>query len=388
MTPRPEFPPTLFNAPWPAKLKHFQDFTVAHPRLVETKDRLLAAIRECAPNSVILVLGPTGVGKTTLRARVEQLLTAESLQELEADPARLPVVSIETVAPPSGNFNWRDHFKRMLYEMNEPLIDRKRNMEPCSSNPGVHFMPGSRAHNGEYHHAVEQALRYRRPRVVLIDEAQHLAKMPSGRRLLDQLDVIKSIANRTGTVHALFGTYDLLAFRNLSGQLSRRSVDVHFCRYRADNPQDRQTFLNVLCSFERQMPLLDPPELVANWEFLYERSIGCVGVLKEWLVRTLAAVLSRGATKITLRDLAAQALTISQCEKMLAEVTEGESRMTESDGARSRFRLALGLPAAEADQGRTKPPVPVQPRTIPGQRRAKRDPIGTPVLAHATSGTI
>ena len=70
------------------------------------------------------------MGKTTLRTRVEQLLTAESLEDLQADPARLPVVSVEAVAPPSGNFNWRDHFRRMLYEMNEPLIDRKRKMEP------------------------------------------------------------------------------------------------------------------------------------------------------------------------------------------------------------------------------------------------------------------
>jgi hypothetical protein len=386
MTTPPEFPAPLLNAPWPARLRHFQDFTVAHPRLVDAKERLLAAIRECAPNAVILVLGPTGVGKTTLRTRVEQLLTAESLAALQTNPARLPVVSVEAVAPPSGNFNWRDHFRRMLYEMKEPLIDQKRKMERCDVD--VHFMPGIKAHGEQYHYAVEQALRYRQPRAVLVDEAQHLAKMASGRRLLDQLDVIKSISNRTGTVHVLFGTYDLLAFRFLSGQLSRRSLDVHFCRYRADNPEDRQTFLNVLCSFERQMPLSDPPELVANWEFLYERSIGCVGVLKEWLVRTLAAVLSRAATKITLRDLAAQALTISQCEKMLAEVTEGEARMTESDGARSRFRLALGLPAIEADQGRTKRPAPVQPRPIPGQRRAKRDPIGAPVLAHATSGTI
>jgi hypothetical protein len=43
------------------------------------------------------------------------------------------------------------------------------------------------------------------------------------------------------------------ANQRLSGQLTRRSVDVHFCRYRADNPQDRKTSLNVLCSFERQM---------------------------------------------------------------------------------------------------------------------------------------
>jgi energy-coupling factor transporter ATP-binding protein EcfA2 len=382
MASRSDFPATLLNASPSARLKHFQEFTVAHPRLVDTKDRLLAAIRECAPNSVIFVLGPTGVGKTTLRARIEQILTAESLQELEADPARLPVVSVEAVAPPSGNFNWRDHFRRMLYAMDEPLINRKRKLGPESCGPDVTFMPGPKAPGGEYHHAVEQALQYRRPRVVLVDEAQHLAKMASGRRLLDQLDVIKSIANRTGTVHALFGTYDLLAFRNLSAQLSRRSVDVHFCRYRVDNAEDRKTFLNVLCSFERQMPLPEPPELVANWEFLYERSIGCVGVLKEWLVRTLAAALGRGSAKLTLRDLTAQALTISQCEKMLAEVTEGEARLTESGGARSRFRLALGLSAVETDQNT---PARVLQRTVPGQRRAKRDPIGTPVLAHATS---
>ena len=214
MTTPSEFPAALLTAPWPARLKHFQDFTVGHPSLVDAKERLLGAIREYAPNSVILVLGPTGVGKTTLRTRVEQLLTAESLTDLHTDPARLPVVSVEAVAPPSGNFNWRDHFRRMLYEMNEPLIDQKRRMEGC--NVDVHFMPAIKAHGEQYHYAVEQALRYRRPRAVLVDEAQHLAKMASGRRLLDQLDVIKSIANRTGTAHVLFGTYDLLAFRNLA----------------------------------------------------------------------------------------------------------------------------------------------------------------------------
>ena len=113
-------------------------------------------------------------------------------------------------------------------------------------------------------------------------------------------------------------------------------------------------FLNILGSFERQMPLPEAPELVANWEFLYERSIGCVGVLKEWLVRALAVALSRGAAKLTLRDLAAQALTVSQCEKILAEATEGEARLTESDGTRSRFRLALGLPALESDPDKPK----------------------------------
>jgi hypothetical protein len=60
---------------------------------------------------------------------------------------------------------------------------------------------------------VEQALRYRRPRAVLIDEAQHLFALASGRRLEDQLNVLKSLANRSNTVHVLFGTYELLRVR-------------------------------------------------------------------------------------------------------------------------------------------------------------------------------
>ena len=367
---------------WTTRLKQFQEYTVAHPHLVEAKDRLVAAIRGNAPNSLILVIGPTGVGKSTLRGRVEQLLTTESLPALESDPTRMPVVSVEAVAPPSGSFNWRDHFKRMLSAMDEPLIERKRILPPCGSESDLVFTPGPKAAGGEYYRAVEQALRYRRPCAVLIDEAQHLAKMSSGRRLLDQLDVIKSLANRTGTVHALFGTYDLLAFRNLSGQLSRRSIDVHFRRYRADNAEDRKAFMNVLCSFERQIPLPEPADLVANWEFLYERSVGCVGILKEWLVRTLSAILRRGSTTLTLRDLTVHALTVSQCEKILAEITEGEMRLAESDGARSRFRLALGLSSIEPVLDAVKA-AHLPQRGRPGQRRPMRDPIGVRQLAPA-----
>jgi len=192
-SPPPGFPRSLLGEPWSARLTYFQRYTVAHPKLLEAKERLVVTIQNSEPNSLVFVFGPTGVGKTTLRLKTEQILTAELCQELEQDRGRPAVVSVEAVAPESGSFSWRDHFKRLLQEIDEPLMEHKRELQTGSVSLRSPARP--QPTTGDYRYGVEQAFRFRRPAAVMIDEAQHLAKITSGRRLLDQLDVIKSHAN-------------------------------------------------------------------------------------------------------------------------------------------------------------------------------------------------
>ncbi len=175
----PGFPRELLSQPWPARLEYFRAYTMAHPRLLAAREALLNAIHEVAPNSLILLMGPTGVGKTTLRAKVEQMLTTEMLPELQSDLTRLPVVSMECIAPESGAFSWRDPFRRLLLQMDETLVDYKVNPEAPvrMGERATKFLPGVRAAGSQYHHAVERALHFRRPVAVLLDEAQHLARM-------------------------------------------------------------------------------------------------------------------------------------------------------------------------------------------------------------------
>ncbi len=45
-----------------------------------------------------------------------------------------------------------------------------------------------------------------------------------------------------------------MVFRNLSAQLSRRSIDVHFSRYQATNEADVRAFKSVLWSFQPIFP--------------------------------------------------------------------------------------------------------------------------------------
>lgn len=352
---------------------------MAHPRLLKVKDRLLAAIKAAAPGSLILVLGPTGVGKTTLRHNIEQVLTTELMPVLKSDPSRIPFVSVDTAACLTGTFSWRDHFARMLREMNEPLIESKLSLDRLAQRNGhPRFAAGSHTSSYELQYAVEQALRYRRPAAVFLDDAQHFGKIASGRRLSDQLDVIKSVANLTNTVHVLIGTYELLTFRNLSGQLSRRSLDVHFSRYRCEQPDDLATFKNVLLTFQKQLPVAETVDLLDCWELMYERSIGCVGILKEWLARMLTIAAGNRRINLTKKNLEQSALSASQCEKILAEARDGEARLTEADGACSRLRTLLGLGGVSTAslENKTQDLPKLKSKFAKGKRRPKRDVIG------------
>jgi len=360
------------------RLAYFKNYTVAHPLLREADENLRQAIREPAGASLIFVFGPSGVGKTTLRLRVQQQLIEEALPELQAEQGRIPIASVEAVAPDSGNFSWKDYYKRCLASLSEPLIEHKisygtpKTHGLSSKRSGLH----SNKHAPELRQAVEQALHYRQPVAFIIDEAQHLAKMASGRKLQDQLDCIKSIASMTGIVHILVGTYELLAFRNLSAQLSRRSVDIHFPRYRADREEDIRAFKSVLWAFQRHMPFVEEPELLQHWVFCYERSIGCVGVLKDWLTRALAAALREGATTLTLKHLEKHALSIVQNEKMATEAIEGEAKLTENEGKRTRLLTLLGMEAGTISSQQPVSTASRQRAVRVGQRKPKRDSVG------------
>jgi AAA domain len=377
VSPEP-FPRKLLHRPISERLAYFRSCTVAHPLLKEADIALKRAIQEPAGGSLIFVLGPTGVGKTTLRLRVEQHLKETFLAQAREDVGRIPVVAVEAVAPDSGKFSWKDYYQRVLRALEEPLIRHKINY----GGPDMHPVAGTTVGN-ELRYALEQALRFRRPAAVMIDEAQHLTKMANGRRLSDQLDSLKSLASLTGCLHVLIGTYELLPCRNLSAQLSRRSIDIHFRRYQSSDTNDVQSFQRVLLSFQKQLPLAEEPQLWRDWEYCYARSIGCVGVLKDWLTRGLAMALEEGATTLTRKHLELHSWSLDQCEKMAQEALEGESALAEKKEPRMRLLMLLGLDPkpglADATIAGSTARVQELRTSRQGQRRKRRVGERTPV---------
>jgi hypothetical protein len=378
------FPRDLLGQPPEARLGYFKSFTIAHPLLKEADAALKQAIQEPAGWSLIFVYGPTGVGKTTLRRRVEKQLKESMMEALRQNPGLVPVVSMEAAAPDSSQFSWKDYYRRALLALDEPLIDQKLTCNVRSSFHNVRDTFGRaltdpRAAGLELRLALESALIHRRPAAFFVDEAQHLAKMKSGRKLQDQLDSIKSLASLTNTVHILVGTYELLPFRNLSAQLSRRSIDIHFPRYRAERSDDYTAFRNVLFTLQRHLPLPGESDLLPHLEYCYERSIGCVGLVKDWLTRGLSLAMNQGANAVSRKILEKTAWSLDQSERMARETVDGESDVSEKEEKRDRLRHLLRLGATGSATApaaaRVNPPVPQVRRRV-GQRKPARDLVG------------
>lgn len=379
-TPPTGFPRELLEQSVDARLRYFETKIVAHQRLKEVYAALLHALRYPAGASLILVFGPTGVGKTTLRQRIEKQLMEDAACDPTSNPGHIPVVAMEAASPDSGNFSWKDYYTRALLAMDEPLLEDKitYDVRGIRRDDQGRLVIERNLTIPDLRRVLEKCLLHRRPRAFIVDEAQHFKKMTSGRRLLDQMDNLKSLAGMTNTVHVLIGTYELLGLTNLSAQLSRRSIEIHFPRYHADQSEDLKEFKKLLRTLQRHLPLVEEPDLESHYDYFYERCLGCTGMLKTWLNRSLAAALEQNERTLTPKLWEKHAESPQRLIHMIREIREGEQARQEDEAHHQDLRKLLGLddvPPTDQPPGESNtPPPPPIPSNRKGRRVGQRSP--------------
>jgi hypothetical protein len=166
-----------------------------------------------------------------------------------------------------------------------------------------------------------------------------------GSTLQEQLEWLKSLSSTTQIIHILVGTYDLLNFGKLNGQIGRRCLPVHFSRYLLQREADCLEFQSVLVSLLEKVPLrCDVETLVGSyWVYFYEGCIGCIGVLKDWLVRAVSAALDEGQETLTLDCLQDHILPTDILRQMALDASEGEQKLENTESNREHlWRILQG----------------------------------------------
>jgi hypothetical protein len=349
---------------------------IEHPRLLETLDAILDAI--CAPGeevltrrpgTIVLVIGPARVGKTTLIHLLEERLLVYAAARMRTDPHFIPFASITAPEAGSGRFDWIDFYRPVLRQLGNPFVDS----------------PTHPIRARQMREATEAAYLERKPLAIIVDEAHHLAESTRGSRLVAQLNHLKNFENTTGVSHILVGTYEMRPFRKVNPQLALRSIDVHFPRYDMTKEQDCLIFKSILWALQRQLPVEEEPLLAEkHWEFLYARSIGCIGLLKLHLNRALTCALKEGARTVTLDHLRQTAASDVRVKLALRNALESEAEFVEAEDADAQLLTLLRKPPSpvplkvkeEQDKQDRAQPSSTPKNHKPGKRAPGRDSTG------------
>src|SRR5437868_11682511 len=112
------FDPMLLTQSPAVRVAWFEkECTIEHTSLLQARDAVLRTI--CSPGeqpslnrlaTMVLVIGPMRVGKTTLIRLLEHELKLRAREAMLRDPSHLPSICVSATGPGSGRFDWVDYY--------------------------------------------------------------------------------------------------------------------------------------------------------------------------------------------------------------------------------------------------------------------------------------
>ncbi|HEX8986742.1 MAG TPA: TniB family NTP-binding protein [Rhodocyclaceae bacterium] len=296
-------------------------------RIVEDFSHLLHPDIEA---TIVAMIGMTGIGKTTLARRILHAALLKVWRE-KVGPTDVPYIFIEAPANGERSFSWKTLYQRALKAGNEILISQKRQI--CLVEDRLISLSG-KSTVGALRESLEELLKQRQVRVLVIDEAVHTLRFEEYAAVMDTL---KSLANACQTKIVLIGSYDLFDLVTDHGQVMRRGEILHYKRYKSNIAADKTEFLDTVVKLQKKWPCKIIPNLAAISEELMEVTFGSVGLLKALMLSALAAQIKSKGEKWDPKYLRKAAKSVKLFQKIREETLVGEEKLAGATFGESLF---------------------------------------------------
>lgn len=321
-------------------------YLVPHRVFAECEREILKRVASPGGANIMSVVGPTGAGKTQLLNEVVGALTKAPDPGPIATVATpglirpyLPVIYVKALTGTTFQSRFRSLLIEILKQVNSVLTES--GLVRLSKGQGpLRCESPRRVSIPTLEELTRVGLRERRVRAVLIDEGQHLAaKDATAEDWFMVADSLKVLGSVSGTLIALFGTFELLCLPDLSGQLGRRTKAIHMRRYLWDVPGDRAEFERVVRMLAQASPDALPEKLlIDNLPLIYTGCVGCIGTLFDWFHD---AMVHADSGVVTLDNLLENAFPEKRLRRFDWEAQECERAFKREKGGLANFANEL-----------------------------------------------
>lgn len=346
--------------------RRFAATTIKHTIFENVCQSLLHHIQTAIPGQVLMVVGPTGVGKTRLAKVIQALL--RTYVDLHSGVDVGWPVRVEVPPPTKAGFARTAFYHRILSALNEPGVENKVDFDEAveSLREEKKYITKRSISASSLGDVVDKALNERNPVALLIDEFGQLTRSRETAVNAASLDVLKGHANMVRTKIILFGTYEDFQKLYFTPQLGRRVRIVHFPRYR-ETVDDLGSFSTSWKDFESRLEVPFSKAVAEDVEYVHRHSLGCMGTLLEW-TRSATIRMHEKKAKVLKREH----LEFARPNRFQIEAvkkTLGLEELFDEEGA-----------ASDVDSDLIEEEPPASKRTKgsrnPGTRNPQRDPFG------------
>ncbi len=304
-------------------LNEIKGHRIPHRNFQRALSDAMAALLASSPGEIVVITGPSRVGKSRLASELGKLLVGSSDRFAEGI---MPVVSVQaTNCGVDGSFSSKSFTLRALEAVKHPFygvgeagdaweIDKYRLLE--------------RTTESAFRTAFERALVHRKTLYLFIDEAHHIRYCRGGDTdAAAILDSWKCLASETKIVLVLIGAYPLVHVLRLSTHLLGRKNQVHFPRY-LPSQEDLLAFEQILDAYTKLVRLPPSASSLRDWnELLYTDTFGCIGLLEGWLRRGLSIAMSEGADTLSKDHLIRARQPLADRQEIAREIANGETAL-------------------------------------------------------------
>ena len=353
------------------------DRPVRHPTFKNVSSQLFSSIKG---SPLTLLIGASGVGKTRLVVSI-----VERLNGLLKSPGRIPAVVL--VAPTSQRtmFSWKAFWERLLTVLEDPLPNRK--MDPAARAERLRASNDrsrgriARTSESQYFEMACSAAAGRGLALLVIDEATALVRSQHGVTLLDQIAVLRELADQKSLRIVLASTFEILPHFRRAGVLDRRLSTVVFPRYVEVLAPPPQSSLGTPPAPSRSIDVSDDGYIALSHaahtfmqrlpegsrfeledgqlQQLYRGSLGCVGLLCDWYLRAVAECFDSGTHRLQWKHFTRTPLPLHSRANLLQEARRAEEQLVLLADRRLDVTetelYEIGLAQARTDRERAGP---------------------------------
>jgi hypothetical protein len=330
---------------------------IEHAHYIRTSGDVFNALAIALPGEVVVLVGPSRVGKS--RLLVEALRALLGIQANE-DESHFVLVDAEN-AGKDGSFSTKDFMRSACEAIRHPIYGVAGEDDPDGMKLAARI---ERTSEGMLRGAFCKFVILKGIRYICFDEGHHVEYILGGdKNAAKVLDSWKCLAHKTRSVLVLVGSYKLLNLLLLAPHLLGRQRPIEFPRYREDSVDDLCSFEVVLETFGKHLRFEGDSKGLREWnQLLFTHSLGCVGHLSLWLRSALARMASRGIEFVTREVLLQTRMPARQEAQIAAEIIQGEEEIALfSDDEHSTKNALQPTPEAKKPAKRKGRPFQAKP---------------------------